>query len=143
MGPAFAETQSGAGGDAADIEAWLQGYDAAFNAKDLDALAAFYHPVVTIYEGGGINIGWVDYRDHHLGPELEEFENLQFAHRETKVTLLSGGESAYATARYSLKAKMGERDIDSEGLATYVLVKVDGGWKIGHSHTSSRRRSGG
>jgi uncharacterized protein YcnI len=40
--------------DTAGIEAWLKGYDAAFNAKDLERLAGFYHPDVTIYEGGGI-----------------------------------------------------------------------------------------
>ena len=91
-----------------------------------------------------MNRGWYDYRDNHLGPELKAFQNLQFGHRDTKVTLLSGGQSAYATARYSIKAKMGERDIDSEGLATYVLVKSsDGDWKIRHSHTSSRRRPSG
>jgi uncharacterized protein (TIGR02246 family) len=136
---AAAVQESRAASDAADIEAWLKDYDAAFNAKDLDALAAFYHPDVTIYEGGGVNNGWADYRDHHLGPELKEFENLELAHRDMKVTVL-GGQSAYATARYSLMAKMGERDIDAEGLATYVLVKDNDGWKIRHSHTSSRPR---
>jgi ketosteroid isomerase-like protein len=131
--------------DAAAIEAWLRGYDAAFNAKDLDKLATFYHPDVTIYEGGGINNGWVDYRDRHLGPELKAFENLQFGHSNTKVTVLPGGQSAYATSEYSIKAKMGEREVDSRGLETLVLLKgTDGSWKIRHSHTSSRpaRRPG-
>ncbi len=134
-----AVSQNLSSGDATAIEAWLKGYDAAFNAKDLDKLATFYHPDVTIYEGGGINNGWADYRDRHLGPELKAFQNLQFAHRETKVTMLSGADAAYATSRYTLKAKMEERDIDSEGLATYLLIKgTDGAWKIRHSHTSSR-----
>ena len=135
-------TQSAAGGpsgDAAAIEAWLKGYDAAFNAKDLDKLAAFYHPDVTIYEGGGINNGWIDYRDRHLGPELKAFENLQFGHSNTKVTVLPGGQSAYATSEYAIKAKVGERQLDSGGLETLVLVKsADGSWQIRHSHTSSR-----
>lgn len=52
--------------EARAIEAWLKGYDAAFNAKDLDKLATFYHSDVTIYEGGGVNHGWIDYRDRHL-----------------------------------------------------------------------------
>ena len=125
--------------DTAGVEAWLKGYDAAFNAKDLERLAAFYHPDVTIYEGGGINNGWMDYRDRHLGPELKEFENLQFGHSNTKVSVLPGGQSAYATSEYSIKAKMGQREIDSRGLETLVLVKAtDGSWKIRHSHTSSR-----
>ena len=127
------------GADTASVESWLKGYDAAFNAKDLDKLAAFYHPDVTVYEGGGINNGWADYRDHHLGPELKEFQNLQFGHTNTRVILHPGGQSAYATSEYSIKAKMGERDIDSRGLETLVLVKGnDGNWKIRHSHTSSR-----
>lgn len=130
-----------ASGDAAAIETWLKGYDAAFNAKDLGALARFYHPDVTVYEGGGINTGWADYRDRHLGPELKQFENLRFAHADVKVTLLADGAAAYATATYSLKAQMGERAIDSGGLATYVLIKDGtGAWQIRHSHTSSRPR---
>jgi ketosteroid isomerase-like protein len=136
---ASAETSQTADAGAASIEAWLKGYDAAFNAKDLERLAAFYHPDVTIYEGGGINNGWADYRDRHLGPELKAFENLQFGHSNTKVTLLPGEQSAYATSEYSIKAKMGEREIDSRGLETLVLLKgADGSWKIRHSHTSSR-----
>ena len=125
----------------AAIEAWLKGFDTAFNARNLEALATFYHPDVTVYEGAGINNGWADYRDRHLGPELKEFQNPQFTHSETKVTVLPGGQSAYAISRYTLKAKMGERDIDSEGLATYLLVKgANGAWQIRHSHTSSRAR---
>lgn len=134
--PARSTAQTAA--DAASVEAWLKGYDAAFMAKDLAKLATFYHPDVTIYEGTGINNGWADYRDRHLGPELKAFENLQFGHTETKVTLMPGGESAYATSRYTIKAKMGERELDSEGLETLVLVKTADGWKIRHSHTSSR-----
>ena len=127
--------------DAAAIETWLQGYDAAFNAKDLEKLAAFYHPDVTIFEGGGVNNGWADYRDHHLGPELKEFQNLQFGHANTKVHLLADGQAAYVTSDYSLKATISEKAIDSGGLETLILVKSrDGDWKIRHSHTSARRR---
>jgi uncharacterized protein (TIGR02246 family) len=125
--------------ESAAIVDWFKGYDAAFNAKDLEKLASYYHPDVTVYEGGGIDSGWAAYRDKHLGPELKAFENLQFAHHDVKVQLLDGANAAYATARYTLKAKMREREVDSEGLATYVLVKgTDGAWKIRHSHTSSR-----
>ena len=126
--------------DAAAITAWLKGYDAAFVSKDLDKLAAFYHPDVTIYEGAGINDGWADYRDRHLGPELKAFENLEFAHSGTKVTVLPGGEAAYAISRYTIKAKMGDRMLDNEGLETLMLIKTAQGWKIRHSHTSGRPR---
>lgn len=136
------DTQAPAASDeAARIEAWLAGYDAAFNAKDLDRLAAFDDVDVTIYEGGGVNNGWADYRDRHLGPELKGFQNLQFGHTGRKVHVLGDGRTAYAISQYSLKARMGERDVDSGGLETLVLIKGDdGAWKIRHSHTSSRAR---
>jgi len=134
-----ARTQEAAAAAANAIETWLQGYDAAFTAKDLEKLASFYHPDVTIYEGGGVNNGWADYRDHHLGPELEELQNLQFGHSNTTVNLLPGGQAAYVTSEYSLKAAIGERVIDVRGLETLVVIKAaDGGWRIRHSHTSSR-----
>ena len=130
-----------AGSDEADrISKWLDGYDAAFIAKDLEKLGSYYHPDVTIYEGGGIDNGWADYRDTHLGPELKAFENLQFGHTERKVQVLSPN-TAYVTSLYFIKAKMGERMVDSGGLETLVLVKgSDGAWKIRHSHTSARAR---
>jgi ketosteroid isomerase-like protein len=115
------------------------GYDARFNAKDLDKLAAFYHPDVTIFEGGGVNRGWAGYRDHHLGPELKQFGNLQFQHNNLAVRSL-GTDAAYVTSDYALKAKMGERDVDTQGLETLVLVREGTAWKIRHSHTSGRPR---
>ena len=62
--PFVAAAQS-AGNETATIEAWLKGYDTAFLSKDLNKIAAFYHPDVTIYEGAGVNNGWSDYRDRH------------------------------------------------------------------------------
>lgn len=126
---------------ARQIEQWLATYDAAFNAKDLERLGEFYHPDVTIYEGGGIDNGWAAYRDHHLAPELKAFENLQFGHTDRTIHVLGDGRTAYVTAKYFIKARMGERAIDGGGLETLVLVKdASGAWKIRHSHTSSRPR---
>ena len=40
--------------DTADIQRFIIDYDAAFNAKSMDRLAVFYHPDVTIFEGGSL-----------------------------------------------------------------------------------------
>ena len=129
--------------DAGVVAVWLESFDRAFVAKDLDTLESFYHPDVTMFEGGSINTGWIDYRDHHIGPELEGFENLQFDHRNIAVHVLDGGRVAYVTSEYALKARVNGRDVDSGGLETLVLVKVGDAWKIRHSHTSTRRRPAG
>ncbi|MFB3040665.1 MAG: nuclear transport factor 2 family protein [Candidatus Poribacteria bacterium] len=43
---------------------------------------------------------------------------------------------AYATLKYNIYIKMKEREISAEGLATAVLLKKTGQWKIQHMHTS-------
>ena len=125
----------------AGLVAWLEAFDRAFVSKDLDKLAAFYHPDVTIYEGGGINTGWTDYRDRHIGPEMKDYENLQFGHRNVVVHVLGGGTSAYVTSEYALQARVAGNNVDTGGLETLVMVRIDGAWKIRHSHTSARRRA--
>ena len=128
--------------DVAEIKQLLTAYDEAFNAKSLDRLGAIYHPDVTIFEGGGVNRGWADYRDHHLGPEMKEFLKVSFAHTNVVVTPLGADrKTAYVAAEYSLKAQMKEREVEVSGLETLILLKGDdGAWRIRHSHTSSRRR---
>lgn len=122
------------------LTAFFADYDRAFNAKDLDRLGTMYHPDVTVYEGGGINPGWADYRDRHLGPELKAFNNLKFEHIKVVVRLI-GPDAAYVTAEYLLDAVNEGKEIRSGGLATYVMIRESGQWKIRHSHTSSKRRT--
>lgn len=135
--PMYGAAQSS---EAQKIDEWLKGYDAALLAKDLDTLGRFYHPDVTIFEGAGVNNGWADYRDQHLGPELKAFENLEFGHSNRRVQML-GDRAALVTSEYFLKAKMKERTIDAVGRETLIVERqADGSWKIRHSHTGSRQR---
>jgi uncharacterized protein (TIGR02246 family) len=125
-----------------EVLAFFKAYDAAFTARDIDKLATMYHADVTIFEGSGINRGWVDYRDNHLGPELKSFQDLVWSHSNIVVQML-GDASAYVTADYTIKYKTGDRVVDSGGIATHVLVKERGAWKIRHSHTAAKRRAPG
>ena len=135
--PARAETEG-----ERSIKTWLVSFDAAFNSKDLGRLAAFYHPDVTIFEGGETNNGWADYRDNHIGLELKEFGSLEFSHAHVVPHILGDGRSAYVMAEYRLKARIDGKDVDASGLETLILVRGgDGAWKIRHSHTSSRRKA--
>lgn len=117
-------------------------YDAAFVAKDLDRLAKMYHPDVTIFEGGGTNTGWIDYRDNHIGPELKSFNGLKFSHSNLKIQML-GPDSAYVTSEYSIETAGASGPTRSGGLETDVLVRQGGTWVIRHTHTSAKRQRPG
>jgi ketosteroid isomerase-like protein len=129
-------------GEEARLVAWTEAYTNAFNRKDLAALGDMHHDRVTIYEGGSVDTGWTAYRDGHLGPELREFENLTFAFSNVRAFVPDKSATlAIVTASYSLKAHVKGREIASEGLQTFVLLKDERGqWRILHAHSSSRRR---
>lgn len=75
--------------------------------------------------------------------ESRVVEVVQYSHTGVTPHLLDKkGRLAYVISEYRLKVRMKEREIDTGGLETLVLVKGDdgGSWKIRHSHTSTRRR---
>lgn len=114
----------------------LQSYAAASQSMNLDEMEKY---VVTtddysVFEGGHINWGWTDYRDHHLGPEFKEFLKFQYSYQDIKAHVM--GKMAYATLKYDIAIKTKKREINGEGLATVVLTKNDGAWRILHMHTS-------
>ncbi len=99
----------------------------------------------TIFEQGKVEGTYKDYIDHHLGPELGHFKSFTFSNYKIDVTV--NLPYAFTTENYLYtivlkgnKAKATkERTIESKGVATSVLEKIDGEWKIIHSHTSFKK----
>lgn len=93
---------------------------------------------VTVFESGYANYGWVDYRDHHLKPEIDEMKNVKYQLTDIKTRV--SGNTTWATFKYALSADLKERHVDAAGLGTAVLEKRGKDWKIVHWHTSAPRR---
>lgn len=105
--------------------------------KLLDTLWA-HDDRVTVFESGHANYGWVDYRDHHLKPEIAEMKNVKY--RLSEIRSRVSGDTAWATFKYALEADLKERHVNVNGLGTAVLEKRGADWKIVHWHTSAPRR---
>ena len=117
---------------------------AAFSqARNLSAIDTLFAPEegVHIIEGAGVNHGWADYRDNHLGPELESFENFEYRFYAVEPTVR--GDVAWSSFRYDLAVDTERGHIDREGRGTAVLEKREGRWLIVHLHTSGRARRQG
>lgn len=112
---------------------------AAVEKGDLAALDKIWAEDVIVFEGGGANYGWADYRDKHLAPELKEFKNAKYAFSDLKVKV--AGKTAWATFKYTLTADTATRKVESSGVGTAILEKRDGKWRIVHWHSSSPRRA--
>lgn len=126
-------------GDAAQIGATVRALFAAAERGDLVALDSLYAgDSTTIVEGAGINRGWADYRDHHLGPEMKEMTN--FRYRPFEIEALTAGNLGWATFRYALSATMGAQAVDHVGRGTAILERRGSRWVVRHTQTSSRPR---
>jgi ketosteroid isomerase-like protein len=128
--------------DAARVSATIEALFRAAERGDLAALDTLYAgDSLTVVEGAGINRGWADYRDHHLGPELKEMRNFQY--RPVDIEAHVDGNTAWAIFRFTLIASMGERKIDNVGRGTAILERRGARWVVRHTQTTSRARRPG
>jgi ketosteroid isomerase-like protein len=122
------------------VAALLTAFARGSEEKNVAALDSLVAPDawVRIIEGAGVNEGWADYRDHHLVPELAEFEN--FRYRYFAIEPQVRGAVAWAPFQYDLAADTPRGHVEVEGRGTAVLERREGRWVIVHLHTSGRRR---
>lgn len=119
----------------------LQQEAAAFERGDVEALNKFWanDDWVSVFESGGADIGWANYRDHHLIPEMKELRNTK--HTLSDIRVHVAGKTAWVTFKYALAGDFKDRHIDVNGLGTAVLEERNGRWLMVHRHTSARRRA--
>lgn len=112
-----------------------------FEKGDMAALEKLWanDESVTVFESGHANYGWVDYRDHHLGPEMKEMKNTKYTLSDIRVK--ASGNTAWSTFKYTISADIGTRHVDGAGLGTAVLEKRGQDWRIVHWHSSAQRRA--
>jgi len=132
-------TSATSNSEAIRVSTTLQALFTASERSDMLALDSLYAgDSLTIFEGTGVNRGWTDYREHHLGPELKEMKNLQYRPSDLDVHVV--GNSAWVLFRYTLKADVNGRAADVVGLGTAILERRGASWVVRHMHTSGRAR---
>jgi len=111
---------------------WVQADGTPFREHFLDFEGARY------VESGGQNEGLTDLVEHHVEPEGDALANfeLSLSNVETNIE----GDFAWAIADVELNAlvKKDQRQIHSRGYETFLFRRVDGKWKVVHTHSSSR-----
>ena len=124
--------------DRAAVRGVIDAVAAGMQAGDFSSLDTLFSDGrgLHIIEGAGVNHGWADYRDNHLAPELEAFEN--FEYRWYAIEPVVDGDAAWAAFRYDLSADTERGSVAVEGRGTIVLQRRDGQWRVVHMHTSGR-----
>ena len=134
-----AQSPTAHSGDVAAVVRTLQALFSAAEHNDVQALDSLYAgDSLTVVEGAGINRGWADYRDNHLGPELKEMKD--FRYRPFAIEAHVSGNLAWVMFRYALDAEVNARRIDMVGRSTAILERRGTRWVVRHTHTASRPR---
>ena len=98
-----------------------------------------------VFEQGKVEGTYTDYIDNHLGPELGHFKSFTFSDYNVNVSVNLPYAYTKEDYLYTIVLKedpergIKERTINSKGVATSILQKIDGEWKIIHSHTSFKK----
>jgi ketosteroid isomerase-like protein len=95
-----------------------------------------------VFESGGVEGTYSHYIEHHLGPELGHFKSFTFSDYEIDVQVDELYAFTTETYVYTIVLKPDDkgntRTIKKKGVATSILKKIDGEWKIIKTHSSSR-----
>ena len=120
------------------VEAVLSQYKQSIEKLDASGTETLFVADSAIFETGGSEGTYANYLAHHLGPELGHFRSFKFS--DYKVSIRFEGPVAIAseTYRYRIEPKQGE-PVERLGVATSVLRKIDGRWRIITMHNSARR----
>jgi len=95
-----------------------------------------------VFESGGVEGTYAHYIEHHLGPELGEFKSFTFSDYEIDAKVDAPYAFTTETYIYTIVLNPNEkgetRTIRKKGVATSILKRMGGEWKIIKTHTSSR-----
>ena len=115
----------------------LEAFHQALKSGDQDSVLDLLLPDIVILESGGAETSRAEYASHHLGADMKFAVGTERSVEQT--WSVQEGAVAWILNSTRTTGTYGEREIDSRGVETVILKRVDNSWKIAHLHWSSRR----
>jgi len=125
------------------VNAIIKTYKDALEKLTINGTLELFSNDSQVFESGGNEGTYKNYTEHHLGPELEHFKSFQFSDYKLETTVSLPYAFTTEFYVYTIILADDEREIKQKGMATSVLRKDNGKWKIIKTHSSARRFSAG
>ena len=139
--PPVTKSKSTQSSDAAAVRSVLAQYKSAIERLDATGTEKLFTADSTVFETGGVEGNYANYLAKHLGPELGHFRSFKFS--DYKIDVRFEGPLALATETYNYRIEPKTGSVaQRRGVATSVLKKVNGQWKILTMHNSARTPRG-
>lgn len=136
-----AQAQPAQNAEDAAVRAVLSQYKDAIERLDPTGTEHLFTADSAIFETGGVEGTYANYLAHHLAPELKAFKGFRFSNYQVNVRF--EGPVALATETYDFRIETNNGEVaERRGVATSVLRKENGAWRIAMMHNSARRPSG-
>ena len=90
---------------------------------------------------GGQNEGLSDLIEHHVEPEKDALKFLSLDFSNIEIHFETDFAWAIADTRVNAEVKKSGKVIDKSGFQTFLFRKIEGNWKVVHTHSSSRNNS--
>ena len=121
------------------VKTVLKNYKTKIEQLDTIGISNLFLKKSNVYENGGSEGTISHYLEHHLGPELKDFKSFNF--NNYKIDVQVDGNYAFTTESYNYVIVLAKNntEIKRNGIATSVLKKTNGEWKIINTHSSSRK----
>ena len=127
--------------DVAAVKEVLSAYKRAVEGLDASGAVRLFTEDSAVFENGTSEGTFKHYLSHHLGPELNEVRTFRYSDYAVSVKVEGPIAVASEAYRFRMEPKRGE-PIERQAIATSVLRKEGGAWRILQSHNSSRRPRG-
>lgn len=118
-------------------EGTVTAFHKALEQGDRSAALAALSDNVRIFEQGWVEQSKSEYASHHLDSDIGFSRAVKSTTTDIDVTV--DGAMAVVMSQSTTKGTFEGKPIDSIGLESMVLHKVDGDWKVVHIHWSSRK----
>ncbi len=127
--------ESGSGKDLIEV---VNQYYAALESRSTSQMAKVVDPSLIVLEGTYKNVGWDDFRDHHIGPEMKEWKS--FSTKDRKIVRAEEfGDMGYVIEELQFTMVLPKETVNLSGAETFILGKNENGaWRIRHVHSSAK-----
>ena len=125
--------------DVAMVIATLESYKKAIESLDTTGTGKLFVSKSVVIESGSIEGNFQHYLTHHLGPELDEFKSFKFSDYKADVTVDLPYAFVTESYKFMIVVKKDNSVAERKGVATSILKKENGIWRIVQTHSSSRK----
>lgn len=111
----------------ADVRQVVDRFEQGLRERKLESIEKVVADDIVVFENGGRNNGWVDFRDHHLVPEMKEPalpSTTAFVRSSVK------GDMAWAYTKTTINTVRRGAKTEVVIWSAYVLERRNGAWKI-------------